>query len=81
MYLGQGLSGLAEATTNSVVAENGFKAAVRAYKQGLVLFPQDRDLLLGVAWSLDGLKHYDEAESYFKEVMAAEPNSAQVHAY
>jgi len=81
MYLGQGLSGLAEATTNSVVAENGFKAAVRAYKQGLVLFPQDRDLLLGVAWSLDGLKHYDEAESYFKEVMASEPNSAQVHAY
>ena len=45
------------------------------------MFRQDRILLLNMAWSLDALKRFDEAEAYYKEVLAWEPISAQVHFY
>lgn len=81
MSLGEGLLELGRQASTPAKAEAAFNAAVQAYRKGLAVFRQERYLLLGMGWSLDELKRYDEAEAYFKEVLAAEPNSAQLHAY
>jgi len=80
-YLGQGYFALGETAPNPEVGEVFFKLAAQAYSNSLPLFPQDRYLLLGMGWSLDALKRFDEAEPYFKEVVTAEPNSAQIRAF
>jgi O-antigen ligase len=81
LSLGESLFGLAEEDPGPESSELRLKGAVQAYGKGLALFPRDRYLLLGMGWSLDGLKRFDEAEPYYKEVMAWEPNSAQIRAY
>ena len=81
LYSGEALFGIGEAAATPVAAEMAFRTAARAYTNGLALFRRDRYLLLGMGWSLDGLKRFDEAEPYFLEVMALEPNSAQIRAY
>jgi len=82
LYLGEGLFGVAEAASNNQVrAEMSYKAAFHAYTNGLSLFPQDRYLLLGAGWSLDGLRRFDEAEHFFKKIVEEEPNSPQISAY
>ena len=81
LYLGEAYFGLGKSAPDPEVAELSFKAAAQNYPKGLALFRQDRNLLLGMAWSLDALKRFDEAESYYKEVLDWEANSAQVHAY
>jgi tetratricopeptide (TPR) repeat protein len=80
-YLGQGYFAMGETAPNSDVGEVFFKLSEQAYRKSLPLFPQDRYLLLGMGWSLDALKRFDEAEPYFKEVVAAETNSAQIRAF
>ena len=81
LYLGEALFGLAESASGPSDAEIPLKGAVHSYRKGLALFPQDRYLILGMGWSLDALKEFEESESYFKQVVAAEPNSPQIHAY
>ncbi len=81
LYLGESLFGIAESVPDPAAAETPLKGAVQAYTKGLALFPQDRYLLLGMGWSLDALKRFDEADPYFKKIVAWEPNSAQIHAY
>jgi len=81
LYLGESLFGIAESAPDPATAETPLKSAIQAYTKGLALFPEDRYLLLGMGWSLDALKRFDEAEPYFKRIAAWESNSAQIHAY
>ncbi len=81
LYLGESLFGIAESAPDPAAAETPLQNALQAYTKGLALFPQDRYLLLGMGWSFDALKQFDEAEPYFKKVLAWEPNSPQVHNY
>ena len=45
------------------------------------LYPQEKWLLLGAAWSLDALGRPGEAEDYFKQAIFWDPNSAQVRLF
>ena len=80
-YLGQAHFALGEAADDPKAAPAAFAAALSAYQAGLKLYPQEKWLLLGAAWSLDALGRPGEAEDYFKQAIFWDPNSAQVRLF
>ncbi len=56
-----------------------FDAAIKAYRSGLALFPQDIQLLLRLGQCLDAQKKFDEAEPVYLEAWKNDPNLSFVH--
>ena len=81
LYLGEALFGMSQSAPAGMATEVLLESGVDAYRKGLALFPQDRYLLLGIGWCLDGLHRFEEAEPFFKTLIAQEPDSFQIHAH
>jgi hypothetical protein len=58
-----------------------FENAIAAYRHGLALFPQDENLTVRLAQSLDGLHLFDEAEEAYLQALHLDPNLGAIHAY
>lgn len=49
-----------------------------SFTRALKLSPQDRNIVLGLAWSLDALQRFDESEPLFQRALQLDPNAADV---
>jgi len=56
-------------------------AAVDFYQRGVLVFPQDENMLVRLGQTLDVLKRYDEAEDVFQEAIRLDPNLSFIYAY
>jgi O-antigen ligase len=81
LYLGQAHSSFAEGTTNAALAEKSYNAAVKAFRRGLELYPQEQWLLIGLASALDGLGRFAEARPVYHQALAWNPASGPIHLY
>jgi O-antigen ligase len=57
------------------------RGALKAYSDGLALFPQDVRLVLMSAWALQRLGQFDEASTFLARAAELDPNSGAVWAY
>ncbi len=78
-YLGESQFLLAGMNPDTPEGDDFLTASVEAYKNGLQLTPQDVRLVLCVAWSLNALKRFDEAEIFHKRALELDSNSGKVH--
>ena len=76
-YLGEARRNFGDALP-APANETFYRLASEAFKQGLVLFPQDERLLLIEGWTLDALGDCGEAEGYFEQAIKWDPNSEEV---
>jgi O-antigen ligase len=81
LYHGQASSSLADAATNSPVAEASYQAAAESFKKAIALYPQEQWVLVGLGSALDGLRRFDEARAFYQTAMQWNPNSAQICTY
>ena len=58
-----------------------YEEAVKAYRKGLELFPNEEKMLVGLGQSLDGLQKFDEGDKEFQEAVRWDPNSTAVHEF
>jgi Flp pilus assembly protein TadD/O-antigen ligase len=79
-YLGESSHYLGLDQTDRDTRFQQYTEAAEAFAHGLQLFPQDTRLLLKMGRTLDNLGRFAEAAPYFERALAADPNSAQVHA-
>jgi tetratricopeptide (TPR) repeat protein len=56
--------------------DGNFAAAIQAYKQGLELDPNDRELKLGLARALSLSGHFEESRGLYQELLAKTPVDA-----
>ena len=58
-----------------------FEKAIAAYRSGLECFPQDENLMLRLAQSLDGALRFEEAEEFYLNAIRWDPNLGVLYAY
>ena len=56
-----------------------YEESLETYKRAMELAPLDVNYLLCLAWSLDALERFDEAESVFVRALKLDPNSERIH--
>jgi O-antigen ligase len=79
LYLGQALSGLGGKTTNTASARAAFEGAVKAFQDGLVLYPQEQWLLVGLGAALDALGRFGDAGPVYLSALKWNPTCAFIH--
>lgn len=80
-YMGEANRMIAMKLTVPALRERFFNEALKAYKRGLQLLPQDINLLTRLAQALDGLGRHEEAEAVYHEALRWDPNLGVLHAY
>ena len=80
-YLGEANRALAFSIGMPAVRPMFFQKSVEAYQAGLKFFPQDENLLVRMAQSLDGLRRFDEAETAYQTAIKWDPNLGILYAY
>jgi O-antigen ligase len=77
--LGDALFALASLSSHLPETREKYLAeSVETYKQAIALAPMDRNLLLGLGWTYDEMKRYDDATPLFRRAREIDPNSLQV---
>ncbi len=76
-YLGEALAARA-ALAEGPERERLYLESAAAYRAALQLAPLDRDILIGLAWSLDPLERFEESEPLFRRAVELDPNSGYV---
>ena len=76
--LGEALVSLAEQSAEPAERERLLEESAAAYRQAAQIVPLDVNMQLCLAWSLDALKRYEEAETHFQRAVALDPNSGSV---
>ena len=77
-FLGESQVALAEISGDSTERNAFYTSSVDAYRKALELVPQDVQLVLCLAWSLDALQHFAEAEPVLQRALELDPNSIKV---
>jgi O-antigen ligase/cytochrome c-type biogenesis protein CcmH/NrfG len=77
-YLGESAVALAELSSDATQRDSLYERSVEAYQKALELMPQDVRLVLCLAWSLDTLNRFAEAEPVLRRAMELDPNSIKV---
>jgi len=80
LYLGQALLEVSRMPGGSEERSAVLARAADAFQKGLILFPQDRELLLGAGTTLDALHLFDEAAPFYRRAVEWNPNSPRVRA-
>lgn len=80
-YMGEANRLLALNMPAQSLRERFFNEAIKAYRKGLVLLPQDINLLIRLAQALDGLGRHDEAEEAYKMALHWDPNLGTLYSY
>ena len=80
-YLGESNRSIASGMKVAALRGMLLEKAIEAYRRGLAIFPQDENLLIRTAQSLDGLGRYDEAEALYQDAIRWDPNLGVVYAY
>lgn len=52
--------------------------SIETYKRAIELAPNDRNLILALAWTYDEIRQFSESAPLFKRALELDPNSAQV---
>lgn len=81
LYRGQAQASLAEAERDPVAARTLNESAVTSFRRGLLLYPEEQWLLIGLASALDGLGRYAEAAPIYHQATALNPSSSAIHLY
>ena len=77
-FLGESHVALAEMSGDTAERNAFYTSSVDAYRRALELMPQDVRLVLCLAWSLDALKRFAEAEPVLQRALELDPNSIKV---
>lgn len=77
-YKGEAQAGMAQAIVEPGARERLHEQAASNFRKALALFPQDVNIVLSLAWSLDALQRFDESEPMFLRALELDPKSAQV---
>ena len=56
-----------------------YEESIASYQSALQLAPRDVRYVLCLAWSLDAIERFDEAETAFATAVQLDPNSGRVH--
>jgi tetratricopeptide (TPR) repeat protein len=56
-----------------------YEESIASYKSALQLAPRDVRYVLCLAWSLDAIEQFNEAEAVFALTLQLDPNSGKVH--
>lgn len=80
LYLGQALVEVSQTADGSEERSAVLARAADAFQKGLILFPQDRELLLGTGATLDALQLFEEAAPFYRRAVEWNPNSSRVRA-
>ncbi len=80
-YVGEANRALALSTVGRAIRDSYYEDAVDAYQKGLKLFPDDENLLIRCAQSLDGLREFSEAEDLYDAALKADPNLGVLYGY
>lgn len=80
-YLGRARMLQGDDAGRGPVRESFYDAALEAFAAGLALVPQDQTFQLELAFTLDALGRFDEAEWRFDEARAWDPRSTSIAAY
>jgi hypothetical protein len=80
LYLGQALAEVSQIAAGGEERSGALERAASAFQKGLMLFPQDRELLLGAGTSLDALNLFEEAAPFYRRAIEWNPNSPRVRA-
>ena len=78
-YLGESQSTHAMQATEPAERTRHYEDAIGSYRSALELSPRDVRYVLCLAWSLDAIGRFDEAEDVFARVLELDPNSNKVH--
>jgi cytochrome c-type biogenesis protein CcmH/NrfG len=77
-YLGEALAAQAALANEPGERERLYLQSAASYRDALRLAPLDRDILLGLGWSLDPLERFEESEAIFRRAVELDPNSGYV---
>ena len=77
--LGESQTALAVQADDPADRKRLYEQAVASYESALQLSPSDVRYVLCLAWSMDALERFDDAERIFLRAFQLDPNSARVH--
>jgi tetratricopeptide (TPR) repeat protein len=77
-FLGESQVALAEMSSDATERNAFYTNSVDAYRKALELVPQDVRFVLCLAWSLDALQRFAEAELVLQRALELDPNSIKV---
>jgi O-antigen ligase/cytochrome c-type biogenesis protein CcmH/NrfG len=77
-FLGESQVALADMSGEATERNAFYASSVDAYRKALELVPQDVRFVLCLAWSLDALNRFDEAELALQRAFELDPNSVKV---
>jgi tetratricopeptide (TPR) repeat protein len=77
LQLGQAQSEIADSTTDPRMRKQLLAGALDAFQRGLILFPQEKWMLLGAGAAMEGLGRPLEAEPFYQRAVEWDPNSAE----
>ena len=80
-YIGEANRVLGLSSISASARKNYYRHALDAYRRGLAWFPQDENMLVRMAQTLDGLRLYDEAEEAYRKALLADPNLGLIYGY
>lgn len=80
-YLGAAYRGMALLADEPAERVPHLTAAVKAFSEGLALFPEDEHALIRLAETLDDLGRFKEAEAICRRVLELDPHLAVAHVY
>jgi O-antigen ligase len=80
-YAGEANRLMGSLMRNFYLRRGYLERADAAYKQGLVLFPQDESMLVRDGQALDGLKRFDDAEVEYTKAISVDPRLGILHQY
>jgi tetratricopeptide (TPR) repeat protein len=79
-YIGEANRAMAMQMPLFIMQRRYFEAAVSAFQDGLVVFPQDENALIRQAQCMDGLHRYHEAEELYQRCFKLDPHLGTVFA-
>lgn len=80
-YQGEACRGTASIMPNYAMQERYYNQAIESYSKGLAYFPQDENLWVRLAQSLDGVYLYEEAKEAYLKAIEADPKLGILHSY
>ena len=78
-YLGESQVTLAMQATEPAARTRLYEESIGSYRNAVELSPRDIRYVLCLAWSLDAIARFDEAEGIFARALQLDPNSNKVH--
>ncbi len=80
-YIGEANRALGSAAKNEMARFLFFDSAAEAYRDALKLFPEDEQILVGLARALNGIEEYDEAGKAYRAAAGWDPNLIAIHIF